>query len=148
MENRMDLKVRKAELQDSFAICEISRDAMGYDCTVDLVSQRLASMDSKRECVFVAEINGTVIGYVHAETYRLLYCEPMVNILGIAVDSAYRRHGAGKALLAQVESWAKSMEIYTIRLNSGAARKEAHRFYETLGYCDRKEQIRFIKSLD
>ena len=148
MENRMDLKVRKAELQDSFAICEISRAAMGYACTAELVWDRLCSVDDNREAVYVAELDGTIIGFVHAETYRLLYSEAMVNILGIAVDSQYRRHGAGKALLHQVENWAKSMGINTVRLNSGAARKEAHRFYEAMGYCDRKEQVRFIKALD
>jgi len=144
----MNLNVRKAELQDSGAICRISRTAMGYACTVELVQKRLSSVDSSREAVYVAELGGTVIGFVHAEIYQLLYCEAMVNILGIAVDSQYRRHGAGKALLHQVENWAKSMGINTVRLNSGAARKDAHRFYEALGYMDRKEQIRLIKTLD
>ena len=144
----MNLNVRKAIPQDSNAICEISRTAMGYDCTVEIVWNRLCSMDDNREAVYVAELDGTVVGFIHAETYKLLYSEAMVNILGIAVDSQYRRHGAGKALLHQVENWAKSMGINTVRLNSGAARKEAHRFYEALGYMDRKEQIRLIKTLD
>ena len=144
----MNLNVRKAIPQDSNAIREISRTAMGYDCTVEIVWNRLCSMDDNREAVYVAELDGTVVGFIHAETYKLLYSEAMVNILGIAVDSQYRRHGAGKALLHQVENWAKSMGINTVRLNSGAARKDAHRFYEALGYMDRKEQIRLIKTLD
>jgi len=144
----MNLNVRKAELQDSGAICRISRTAMGYACTVELVQKRLSSVDSSREAVYVAELDGNIVGFIHAETYKLLYYEAMINILGIAVDSQYRRHGAGKALLHQVENWAKSMGINTVRLNSGAARKEAHRFYEAMGYCDRKEQVRFIKALD
>ena len=144
----MSLSVRKAEPQDSNAICEISRAAMGYACTAELVWDRLCSVDDNREAVYVAELDGNIVGFIHAETYKLLYCEAMVNILGIAVDSQYRRHGAGKALLHQVENWAKSMGINTVRLNSGAARKEAHRFYEAMGYCDRKEQVRFVKALD
>lgn len=144
----MNLNVRKAIPQDSNAIREISRTAMGYDCTVEIVWNRLCSMDDIREAVYVAELDGNIVGFIHAETYKLLYSEAMVNILGIAVDSQYRRHGAGKALLHQVENWAKSRGINTVRLNSGAARKDAHRFYEALGYMDRKEQIRLIKTLD
>ena len=144
----MILKVRKAELQDSNAICEISCAAMGYDCAAELVWNRLCSMDVNRETAYVAELDGTVVGFIHAETYKLLYCEAMVNVLGIAVASQYRRHGVGKALLNQVENWAKSMGINTVRLASGAARKDAHCFYDVLGYRDRKEQIRFIKTLD
>lgn len=122
-----DMIIRKANCQDHRAIWRISREDLGYECCSELVAQRLRHLDGKRKVVFVAEINNNIIGYIHAETYNVLYYESMVNILGLAVASEYRK---------------------IIRLNSGAARKEAHAFYRAMGYNNQKEQIRFIKKLD
>lgn len=72
----------------------------------------------------------------------------MVNVLGIAVKSEYRRQGIGRKLLDVAEDWAKEREIAVMRLNSGAARKAAHHFYQSAGYHDVKEQFRFIKRIE
>ena len=121
---------------------------MGYKCNDELVSKRLRNLDNEREMVFVAEIDNVIVGYIHAEIYKLLYYESMINILGIAVSSDYRRHGIGKLLLIHVENWAKELGINIIRLNSGNSRKEAHAFYRTIGFDNEKEQICFNKKLD
>lgn len=140
--------IRKANAHDSLAICRISCEDLGYDCTAELISARLGSLDDKREVVFIATFGESTVGYVHAEIYNLLYYESMVNILGIAVASENRRHGVGKALINAVEDWAKSLGIKKVRLNSGATRNEAHTFYRAMGYDNQKDQIRFIKILD
>ena len=87
-------------------------------------------------------------GYVHAELYILLYFESMVNILGLAVSNECRRQGAGKALIKQVEEWAKEKGVKEIRLNSGGTRKEAHEFYRAIGFDDEKVQVRFVKEVE
>ena len=140
--------VREAKLTDAAAICSISSNDLGYDCEERFVKERLEKLDETREVVFVAELDGAVAGYVHAEVYSLLYWEPMVNILGLAVSSDCRRKGAGKALMKQVEEWARERGIKEIRLNSGGTRKEAHEFYRCIGFDDEKMQRRFIKSID
>ena len=139
--------IRKANVQDAHIISRISSDDLGYKCTVELVSGRLINLDDRREVVFVAENDNIVVGYVHAEVYRLLYYETMVNILGIAVSFDYRRRGVGKSLLEYAENWARELEINMVRLNSGGTRKEAHAFYRAMGYDSVKEQIRFLKNL-
>ena len=140
--------VREAKLTDAAAICRISSDDLGYKCEEQYVKKRLERLDASREVVFVAELDGAVAGYVHAEVYSLLYWEPMVNILGLAVSSDCRRKGAGKALMKRVEEWTRERKIKEIRLNSGGTRKEAHEFYRTIGFDDEKMQVRFIKSID
>ena len=96
--------IRKADVQDAFAICKISYEDLGYKCNDELVKKRLINLDSRREVVFVAEIDNIFVGYIHAEIYNLLYYESMMNILGIAVSSTYRRNGVGKALMKWVIS--------------------------------------------
>lgn len=140
--------IREAMITDAAAICRISSKDLGYECEEVFVKERLGNLDANREVVFVAEVNDAVAGYVHAEIYNLLYFESLVNILGLAVSSDCRRQGAGKALMQQVETWAKEKGIKEIRLNSGGTRKEAHEFYRAIGFDDENVQIRFLKTVD
>lgn len=140
--------LREATIEDAFAICNISCADFGYDCSCEFVSTRISNLDKGREKVFVAEVNGIVAGYIHAEKYQTLYFEPMINILGLAVSSEFRRRGIGRMLLKRAEHWANEVGIHKIRLNSGASRKEAHLFYRAMGYNNEKGQIRFIKDIE
>ena len=140
--------IREATIEDAFAICNISCADLGYDCSCEFVSTRISNLDKGREKVFVAEVNGIVAGYIHAEKYQTLYFEPMINILGFAVSSEFRRRGIGRMLLKRAERWANEVGIHKIRLNSGASRKEAHSFYRAMGYNNEKGQIRFIKVIE
>lgn len=138
--------IREATIEDAFAICNISCADLGYDCSCEFVSTRISNLDKGREKVFVAEVNEIVAGYIHAEKYQTLYFEPMINILGLAVSSEFRRRGIGRMLLKRAERWAN--EVGKIRLNSGASRKETHSFYRAMGYNNEKGQIRFIKDIE
>ena len=140
--------IREATIEDAFAICNISCADLGYDCSCEFVSTRISNLDKGREKVFVAEVNGIVAGYIHTEKYQTLYFEPMINILGLAVSSEFRRRGIGRMLLKRAERWANEVGIHKIRLNSGASRKEAHSFYRAMGYSNEKGQIRFIKDIE
>ena len=140
--------IREATIEDAFAICDISCADLGYDCSYEFVSTRISKLDKGREKVFVAEVNGIVAGYIHAEKYQTLYFEPMINILGLAVSSKFRRRGIGRMLLNRTECWANEVGINKIRLNSGISRKEAHSFYRAMGYNNEKGQIRFIKGIE
>ena len=140
--------IREATIEDAFAICNISCADLGYDCSCEFVSTRISNLDKGREKVFVAEVNGIVAGYIHAEKYQTLYFEPMINILGLAVSSEFRRRGIGRMLLKHAERWADEVGIHKIRLNSGSSRKEAHSFYRAMGYNKEKGQIRFIKDIE
>lgn len=140
--------IREATIEDAFAICNISCADLGYDCSCEFVSTRISNLDKGREKVFVAEVNEIVAVYIHAEKYQTLYFEPMINILGLAVSSEFRRRGIGRMLLKRAERWANEVGIHKIRLNSGASRKETHSFYRAMGYNNEKGQIRFIKDIE
>ena len=140
--------IREATIEDAFSICNISCADLGYDCSCEFVSTRISNLDKGREKVFVAEVNEVVAGYIHAEKYQTLYFEPMINILGFAVSSEFRRRGIGRMLLKRAERWANEVGIHKIRLNSGASRKETHSFYRAMGYNNEKGQIRFIKDIE
>ena len=80
-------------------------------------------MDSSKDRIYVALIDGNVIGYVHANDYDVIYAPHMKNIMGIAVSSNFRKMGIGKALLDSVEHWARDTGASGVRMVSGATRK-------------------------
>ena len=73
------------------------------------------------------------------------YFEPLKNILGIAVDPHFQRHGIGRALLRAAENWAEQTGAAGVRLVSGGERAGAHSFYRSCGYTCTKKQLNFKK---
>ena len=138
--------IREAISSDANAIWQLNFTEMGYafplDATIDNLSKLLHSPSDK---IFVAICDGSVVGYVHANDYDLLYAPHMKNIMGIAVSSPYKRKGIGSALLQYVENWALETGASGIRLVSGATRTDAHAFYRRYGYEAIKEQINLKK---
>lgn len=144
----MEWTIREARLADCAAITRLNREEMGYDFPEERTWEKLrACLTNPAHKVFVAESGGEVVGYLHLEDYDVLYFPHMKNVLGIAVASACRRQGVGRALLAAGEAWAKVDGAAAVRLVSGEARKGAHAFYQSLGYGGNKLQRNFKKQL-
>lgn len=143
----MDYIIRKATVEDYIDIADISSRDLGYYCDPMLVKHKLERTDDSRECVMVAVCDSEVVGFVHMERYDVLYADTMVNILGLAVRQEYRHRGIGTALMNTVEDYALKKKIFLVRLNTGEGRVETHRFYKSLGYTDKKTQLRLIKKL-
>lgn len=144
MENK--IIIRECALKDCESIYLLNKNDLGYDFPIEATAKRLKMiLKSESDKIFVAECDGKVIGYIHACDYDVIYAPSMKNILGLAVNSAYRKLGAGKALLAAAENWARETGCEGIRLCSGAQRKGAHEFYKKCGYICSKEQLNFKK---
>lgn len=141
-----DLIIRPAVLEDADALYEINRDALGYDFPLEQTRTRLEYiLATGRDHVFVAELSGRVVGYIHSADYDCIYQPPLKNILALAVREEARGKGVGKALITAAEDWAKASGCKGVRLVSGFNRMGAHGFYLACGYTDRKNQKNFIK---
>lgn len=136
---------RPAEYTDSSAICEISRNELGYDCDELLVREKILHLDKKREAVYVILHKDAVAGFIHIEKYELLFAPTMANILGLAVSREFQNMGFGSVLLKVGEKWAAENGCTSVRVNSGASRTDAHKFYRAKGYQSEKDQKRFLK---
>lgn len=142
----MNYLIREATPSDAEAIWKLNQKEMGYAYPLNDTKGRLQKLIlSEFDAIYVAEVDDCVVGYIHANSYDLLYAPHMKNIMGIAVDSNYRCHGIGKALLRQVELWAIHDGAAGVRLVSGASRHGAHAFYHKCGYSGDKEQLNLKK---
>lgn len=142
-----DIIIRQAKIEDYKDICKICCDDLGYNCSEELVKERLEGLDKNNERVLVAVYNSEVVGYLHAQIYKTLYFEELINFLGLAVSKEYRNKKVGTRLVNEIENWAKENGIKKVRVSSGFSRKEAHEFFRSLGYNNEKKQISFLKSL-
>lgn len=140
------VSVRPAVPEDYKALARLNRESMGYDYPPEKTEEQLKKLLSDgKNGIFVAEAAGEVVGYVHLTDYDLLYADPMKNIMGIAVDPAFRRMGIGKKLLEAGEQWARESGAAGVRLVSGESRVGAHAFYRAQGYLGSKMQLNLVK---
>ena len=138
--------VRPATVADAEALALLNREEMGYEYSPEATAEKLELLlNDGKNGIFVAELEGQVVGYVHLNDYDLLYMPPMKNIMGIAVRADHRRQGIGKLLLEAAERWAKESGAAGVRLVSGETRVGAHAFYRTLGYQGSKMQLNLSK---
>ncbi|OAB43766.1 GNAT family N-acetyltransferase [Paenibacillus glacialis] len=61
-------------------------------------------------------------------------CRPFMVIENVVISLKFRGLGLGKKIMNEMENIAKRAECYYIIFVSSSYRKDAHRFYESLGY--------------
>ena len=142
--NNMNLIFRQATLDDLPVIVRMLADdflgATREDAGEPLNENYLkafAEIDaSEANELIVVELDGKVVG-----TMQLTFI-PGISRLGakrllieaVRVDSSLRGHGIGKKMIEWAIGRAKSAGCQSVQLTSDNARKDAHRFYENLGF--------------
>ena len=141
------LKIRRVNLQDSTPLADLSGQ-LGYPSTPEQIKVRLAGiLACPDQSVFVAEVDGQIAGWVHVFACPTVELDLYAEVGSLVVDRGLRGQGVGKALMDKAEAWARQRGIYEVRLRSNVIRKEAHQFYEALGYERIKSQFTFHKAL-
>jgi GNAT superfamily N-acetyltransferase len=142
------VRVRAAQLEDAASIAVLSGQ-LGYPSTTASVRRRLRNLLARNDhTVWVAENeDGAIAGWIHAFIKQLLESEREVEIGGLVVDENFRGQGAGKALVERAERWARSKRLKSVYVRSNVIRKDAHIFYQKLGYQIIKTQSSFRKPL-
>jgi GNAT superfamily N-acetyltransferase len=136
--------MRAADIDDVARLC----GQLGYPSAPDAVARRFGSITGRADHgVFVAELEGRAIGWLHVAMHRTIECDAMAEILGVVVDEAARNRGVGARLIDEAERWAAATGCSILRVRSRIARDRAHAFYERAGYQRVKTQHVFEKSV-
>ena len=96
-------------------------------------------IDSADNRVFVAEENGTVIGYVYAALEPMSWKElrgPAGFIHDIAVTEESRRAGVGTKLMQAAIDWLRERGAPRVILWTAAPNQVAHALFRELGFRD------------
>src|SRR5437899_1778742 len=85
--------------------------------------------------MYVAEDAGKIIGFAFFSTrFVVRYPKHIMQLEELFVLDSYRKQGVGGRLMEVMEEKAKDLDCYNIYIESSMKRKEAHKFYEDLGY--------------
>ena len=121
---------------------------LGYPSWPDEIGERIERLVGLPDhLLLVAEEDGTVVAWVHAAEQELFESGRRCEILGLVVDRTRRRGGLGRALVAEVERWARARGLQEVSVRSNVVREESHPFYERLGYARAKTQHVYRKAL-
>jgi GNAT superfamily N-acetyltransferase len=86
--------------------------------------------------LLVAESDGRVIGVCQLLVFRHLQAQGglCAEVESVHVHSDHRGRGIGHQLMQTAMQRAHDLGCYRLQLTSNSVRKDAHRFYESLGF--------------
>jgi GNAT superfamily N-acetyltransferase len=127
--------IREARADDAAALVGLLEE-LGYPSSAGQIAarlRRLAADDASR--VFVATIDGETAGLaaVHV-TAAVEHDAPTCLLIAMVVAERHQRRGVGSALVARAEQEARALGCGRVVLGSAERRRDAHAFYERLGY--------------
>lgn len=129
-----------AQLNEGFPLAPTERHRAAFEAVAADPRQRL----------LVVERDGAVVGTAVLVIVPNLGHNgaPYALIENVVVDEAVRGQRHGEALLRHVIDEARAAGCYKVVLTSRKSRKDAHRFYERLGFNATSEGFRYTLTAD
>ena len=136
----MEIFIRRIAEQDAETINALSIQ-LGYTMPIEQTLANIRSvLGTKGHNAYVAILENKIIGWIGVAEALQIESAPFCEIRGVIVDEKFRGHGIGKLLIEKVKQWSKETGNKTLRLRCNMIRKEAHLFYQHLGFKEIKEQ--------
>jgi len=121
---------------------------LGYPSTLEAIARRYRALVEDKACaLYVAEVDGTVAGWVYIRGVVLFEEDARAEVWGLVVDEQRRRQRIGEALMQAAEQWARAAGFCEVRLRSNVTRTRAHAFYQRIGYSTTKTSHIFCKAV-
>lgn len=134
------MKIREATKLDIPVMAELLHElfALEADFTPNYALQARGLdllLDSECATVFVAEINGKVVGMCTVQVHVSTAAGTEVGLVeDVVVDIEYRANGVGTALLRALEEWADERGLARLQLLADRDNHTAIRFYRCRGW--------------
>jgi GNAT superfamily N-acetyltransferase len=127
--------IRDAVSADAEAMARLCSQ-LRYPTESSDMPSRLARLSSDPNArALVATQGDNVVGLITVHLRNTINHEaPIGQITLLVVDEAIRSRGAGRALVAAAEDWARSRGTRRITVTTALERIGAHAFYEKVGY--------------
>jgi GNAT superfamily N-acetyltransferase len=140
-----DVRIRAAKLTDAADVAALMCQ-LGYETTPAEMEERLrVVLDNSAYTTLLAESAGGVCGMIGTFSQPSYEHNDLSGrIIALVVSKQGRRRGIGRALIAAAEKNFASKGVIRISLTTRLTRKDAHQFYEALGY--ERNGWRFVKA--
>ena len=135
----MTLQIRSCKLDDFTSIFNLFKQlwpSLELDCALYAVYEHALSSLTQHLIVGVQE--DRIVGFCSLSLKNNFWKAGCIgNVDELVVDENHRGQGIGKKLINRIEEIAMSKQCKQIELDSAFHRKEAHHFYESIGYKSR-----------
>jgi ribosomal protein S18 acetylase RimI-like enzyme len=146
LKSRGAVAIRNAALSDAGPLAALMGE-LGYRTTAAQMRARLRRiLADSRYKTLVAELSGKLCGMVGTIFHPSYEHDDLSGrIIVLVVSAKTRQHGIGRELVAAAEKQFAKNGIRRVAVNTRLTRKEAHQFYQALGY--QRNGFRFVKQL-
>ncbi|GIP30905.1 GNAT family N-acetyltransferase [Paenibacillus sp. J2TS4] len=142
----MRIKTRPAIEDDAEQLAILNQQFNGGNRR--LAAEIVDSMRTCNEIIAVAEIDGQVIGFGCAQSFRsFCYEELLGEITELYVEPSVRRKGVATALITSLEEKLKIRGVTEIKVLTGSRNDRAIRMYERCNYV-RDDELLLAKKMD
>ena len=143
----MQIEIRTMHVDDAESITFLTAQ-LGYNLPVyEIITNIKQIQAAPGNLLLVAVCKSKIVGWIHAFKSIHIESKAFIEVCGLVVDEEYRGKGIGKALINEVKQWCLNKGIYRLRLRTNVKRTEAHKFYQTLGFTEIKQQKVFEMNL-
>lgn len=131
------LTLQIATIDDLESLSQLYEELSGEKPDFIKMKENFELMDSNPDYVVLTAkednvVVGSVMGIICLDLVRK--CQPFMVIENVIVNGAWRGRGIGVRLMEEIEEIGRTRNCYFAMFVSAGHRKEAHRFYETIGY--------------
>ncbi|MBO9599379.1 MAG: GNAT family N-acetyltransferase [Cohnella sp.] len=137
------LSIRTIEERELHSLASLYSELIDIPTDVTKMAQVFNTIKNNENYVVLGAFNGeellgSLMGVVCLDLIG--DCKPFMVIENVIVSARARRQGAGKQLMRHIEQVARDRNCWYMILVSGETRKEAHLFYERLGFKEERVQ--------
>jgi len=143
-ESGLNISIRQANRDDLADIIALfAADAVGGhgdttapDAFADYLAAFERIMAAPNETLYIAELDGVVVGTFQTTILTTLVGRGSSNMMIEAVQTRHdmRGKGIGEAMMRFAVDAARAQGFSRVQLTSNKDRKDAHRFYERVGF--------------
>ncbi|HRX08294.1 MAG TPA: GNAT family N-acetyltransferase [Candidatus Limiplasma sp.] len=143
--------IRQANIDDAETVSALAHRLWPHAATSKLQTEYREMLSGDDSAVFLATINAQAVAFAQCGL-RHDYVEgtgssPVGYLEGIYVDSAFRRQGVAKALLARCQQWARAKSCTEFASDCELTNEQSLRFHLGAGFQEANRIICFTKRL-
>ena len=130
--------------KDAVAVNLLSHQ-LGYPLSLQQTAENIKKVTkSKDHIAYVAVISGRIVGWIGASHVIMIEVLPHCEINGLVIDKDFHGKGIGKLLIEKAKEWTREKGNSRLSLHCNIKRREAHEFYQHIGFTAAKQQTNFV----
>jgi GNAT superfamily N-acetyltransferase len=131
------IEIKRIEKNDLNDLSLLFEELSGKKTDFEIMIKNFEWINKNEDYIVLgAHYNGKLVGSLMGIICHDLVgeCKPFMVIENVIVSINLRGKGIGKKLMNEIERIGKEKNCYYTMFVSGSQRKDAHKFYESLGY--------------